>query len=391
MFFRARKISWERGYLRLDWLTVQIGLPFPWMSSRTKPLDNADEILDIVADLPQLVATFDADGRLVYLNEAGRRLLRVRADEELTSILLSDLYPEGDAELMLRDALAVAAAGKQWSGRGELLTRRGERVAVTQHLVTHAPDESRTRAFTLVAQSREEAIDPREAVLAATLGFLHDLNNLLGPILAYASLVREQMGASNPGQRYADQILLAAERIRELAARVLSKMRPRTAEKRPVVLAELVTRMTTWLRDEYPHCVIDLGRPLSRASLLGDPVGLEQVILNLVKNAVESLPAEGGVVEIDLEAVSGSALRLTIRDNGYGMDEETQARIFEPFFSTKAAGTGVGLSVTREVIRQHEGTISVESTPGVGTTFRVDLPLRRKEREEERTESRRHQ
>jgi two-component system, cell cycle sensor histidine kinase and response regulator CckA len=348
------------------------------MRSRRKPNDRPTELLDVIEDLPDLVATFDADGRLFHVNAAGRRLLSLPDGDHPGSLLLSDLYPEGGAELMLREALAVAASGGEWKGRGELLTRKGHKVPVMQHLVTHLPEEGKARAFTVVAHPSPSArvTTDRDAILAASLGFLHDLNNLLGPILAYASLAGDEVDPSSKTRRYLDQILIAAERARELSSRVLARMRPRPLDKRPVLLADLVTEVATWLRDEYPHCRVEVELPRAPATVLGDPVGLEQVVLNLGKNAIDSLPAEGGVVRIGLAASSETTLRLTVQDNGYGMDEEMAGRIFEPFFSTKAGGTGVGLSVTTEVVRQHGGTITVESTPGEGTVFRVEFPLR---------------
>jgi signal transduction histidine kinase len=109
---------------------------------------------------------------------------------------------------------------------------------------------------------------------------------------------------------------------------------------------------------------------------MGDPVGLQQMVLNLCKNAVEALPPSGGKVWISVREVEGRReLRLTVRDNGHGMDESVLSRIFEPFFSTKPAGTGVGLSIAREVVRRHRGTMTIESARGSGTSFHVQLPL----------------
>ena len=110
----------------------------------------------------------------------------------------------------------------------------------------------------------------------------------------------------------------------------------------------------------------------SRADLSGDNWASVTARIELV----EALPSEGGKVWISVRDVEGRPeLRLTVRDNGHGMDEDVLARIFEPFFSTKPGGTGVGLSIAREVVRRHRGTMTIESARGAGTSFHVQLPI----------------
>ena len=247
---------------------------------------------------------------------------------------------------------------------------------MTQSLLSHPPQEGTRIAFTLVATPLEEPAEDRETLIATSLGFLHDLNNLLSPIIAYADLAQERIESSSPVQRYLSQILTAAERARGLSERVSQRMRPREGASQRVVIADLVQEVATWLRLEHPHHEVEVESPLCTRGIRGDAVGLQQMVLNLCKNAVEALRPEGGKVWVAVREVAGrSELRLTVRDNGHGMDESVLGRIFEPFFSTKPTGTGVGLSITREVVRRHRGTMTIESTPGSGTTFQVQLPI----------------
>ncbi len=348
------------------------------MSSRNQSQDSCpgiEELAVVLDSLPEIVASFDGDGHLLYLNAAGRLWLQI-GDQELERAILSDLLSEPAAERLLREALPEAARTGRWQGRGELLPRKGNPLPVMQQLVSHPPEDGKQVAFTLVATPLEESVDDRETLIATSLGFLHDLNNLLSPILAYAALAQERLGSSSPVQHYLAQILTAAERARGLSERVFQRMRPRESASRPVVLADLVQEVVTWLRMEHPHHGVEVESPLSARGILGDAVGLQQMVLNLCKNAVEALPPEGGKVWIAVREVEGrSELRLTVRDNGHGMDEAVLGRIFEPFFSTKATGAGVGLSITREVVRRHRGTMTIESARGSGTSFHVQLPI----------------
>jgi signal transduction histidine kinase len=117
-----------------------------------------------------------------------------------------------------------------------------------------------------------------------------------------------------------------------------------------------------------------------------DPDQLNQVFVNVIANAIDASPKDAAVT-ISTEIVSAAAgneteartahkvARITIADQGSGIEKATQERMFEPFFSTKKRGTGLGLSIVRQIVEQHEGTISVDSEPGKGTRFTIDLPL----------------
>jgi len=342
---------------------------------RWRRLTMIQEIAVVLDSLPEIVASFDRDGHLLYLNALGRLRLQI-GDSELETAILSDLLSEPAAERLLREALPEAARTGRWQGRGELLPRKGDPLAVMQHLVRHAPEEGKRVAFTLIANPLEDSVDDRETLIATSLGFLHDLNNLLVPILAYVALAQQRVESGSPVQPYLGQILTAAERARELSERVLQRMRPSAETFRRVVLADLVQEVVSWLRAEHPHHEVDLDAPLSTGGVLGDAVGLQQMVLNLCKNAIESLPPTGGKVVISVREVEARReLRLTVRDNGHGMDEAVLGRIFEPFFSTKPQGTGVGLSIAREVVRRHRGTMTVESEHGSGTSFHVQIPI----------------
>jgi signal transduction histidine kinase len=345
-----------------------------FVKSEESPRD-LEELAFVLDSLPCLVASFDGDGRLLYLNAVGRLWLGI-GESGVGEAILSDLLSEPGAERLLRDALPQAARTGHWDGNGELLPRKGNPIPVVLQLVSHPPLETRRVAFTLAARPSRNEAEGHEPFIAASLGFLHDLNNLLGPIIAYASLSRDRVDRESPVFRYQEQILTAADRAQKLSQAVSRRIRPPSKASRLVVLSDVVEEVVDWLRAEHAEHEFEMETPLSKNAILGDAAGLQQMVLNLCKNAVESLPPHGGKVSIAVRDVEGRGeLRFTVRDNGCGMGEAILGRIFEPFFSTKAGGTGVGLSITREVVRRHRGTMSIESTPGSGTSFHVQLPI----------------
>ena len=107
--------------------------------------------------------------------------------------------------------------------------------------------------------------------------------------------------------------------------------------------------------------------------ILGDAAELREVFTNLILNAVDAMP-EGGMLKIS-SSHQGSCVLVEVSDTGVGIPPENIAKIFEPFFTTKASGTGLGLSVAHDIIKDHNGTIDVQSTPEHGTRFILSFPV----------------
>ncbi|TVR64819.1 MAG: PAS domain S-box protein [Gemmatimonadales bacterium] len=221
-------------------------------------------------------------------------------------------------------------------------------------------------------------------------GIAHDFNNFLTVILSSTEVKLRELPKGDPLRNEFQEVHEAAERAARLTAQLLAfgrrqVMRPRTLDLAEVV-AETLSMLKRLLGD---HIGIETRIDTSQTGVLADRSQLEQVVSNLVLNARDAMP-NGGIVEItldrfvvpggedaDLDQPSpGTYLRLSIRDEGMGMEEVVRRRIFEPFFTTKqlGQGTGLGLATVYGIVRQNGGHISVESSPGEGTCFTVLLP-----------------
>jgi PAS domain S-box-containing protein len=206
-------------------------------------------------------------------------------------------------------------------------------------------------------------------------GIAHDFNNLLTAISGYADLAAGQTAPDSKLAHFLDGIRSAANEAASLTSQLLSFSRNDVIERRLVDLnelargtAELLERL---LRDDV-RMQLELAEPLP--PVLGDAVQLKQVVLNLALNARDAM-TDGGVLAIETATV-GDAVALRVRDSGCGMDELTRTRAFEPFYTTKpeGEGTGLGLSVVFGVIESLGGSVSIDSSPGDGTTVEVLLP-----------------
>jgi PAS domain S-box-containing protein len=231
-----------------------------------------------------------------------------------------------------------------------------------------------------------------ESIGTLASGIAHDFNNVLGAILGNAALARGdvQRGALQKAMQALEQVTQAGQRARNLVSQILTFSRRQVPARIAQPVQPIVDDSLSLLRATLPANVdvaVHIGDPHARAEV--DRTQLEQVILNLCTNAWHALGEAGGriVVGLDLTTRFGEAavaagvppgpcVRLSIEDNGCGMDEATRRRIFEPFFTTKPVGrgTGLGLSVVHGIVTAHDGGITVASTPGQGTRFDVYLP-----------------
>ena len=234
-----------------------------------------------------------------------------------------------------------------------------------------ARDRKRLEAQFLQAQKMESV-----GQLAG--GIAHDFNNLLTVISSYAEFLLGDLDAGDSRREDVVQIQEAANQAAQLSRNLLVFSRGEVLRPQVVsidaVAADAVKLLRRIIGDGI-EIVVNLNAPNAQVEV--DPSLVTQAVINLAINARDAMP-DGGKLVIETRVESGPPARvaLAVSYNGHGMDAATQAKIFEPFFTTKPAGkgTGLGLSQVYTVVQQYRGTIHVYSEPGVGTTFRMELP-----------------
>ncbi|MDY6988427.1 MAG: ATP-binding protein [Thermodesulfobacteriota bacterium] len=239
-------------------------------------------------------------------------------------------------------------------------------------------------------------------------GIAHDFNNLLSIILGNAELAMDDVPEQNPAQESLKELRDACLRAKDLVSQILSFGRQAGQELKPVKMTPLLEEALKLLRASIPT-TIDIHRDVSCESdtVLADPTQIVQVLLNLCANAAHAMAKEGGRLEVSLRNMAlgiqrwdlqgdekasaigflespcgysnltpGNYVRLTVTDNGCGIDPALMGRIFDPYFTTKGVGegTGLGLSVVLDIVKSYGGAITVDSDPAKGTTFDVFLP-----------------
>jgi PAS domain S-box-containing protein len=222
-------------------------------------------------------------------------------------------------------------------------------------------------------------------------GIAHDFNNILTAIISNAELAREDAADRPEVAEGLNEVLKAANRARELVRQIQFFSRTRPGEREPVSLPKVVGETLKLLHASLPRLIEVRFEPGTEDfPVLANPSQVHQVVMNLCINAGQALPEGRGRVEVSLAATRllpsepvpaaglapGRYMVLAVADSGAGMTPAVQARIFEPFFSTRqpGEGSGLGLSVVHSIVRNHGGGIAVSSALGQGSTFRVFLP-----------------
>jgi len=234
-----------------------------------------------------------------------------------------------------------------------------------------------------------------ESVGTLAGGIAHDFNNILGIILGNTELALDDVPERNPSRQNLDEIRKACLRAKDVVRQILSFSRKSEIEQKPFNIAFVVNESLKLLRASIPAS-IDIRQDISNDSdnILGDPTQIHQIMINLCTNAAHAMEAEGGMLEVALkntevdedaaslypELSAGHYLQLCVSDTGDGIGPEVINRVFDPYFTTKdvGKGTGMGLAVVHGIVKSHRGSISVESEPGKGATFKILFPAVKK-------------
>ncbi|HLA77940.1 MAG TPA: PAS domain S-box protein [Vicinamibacteria bacterium] len=354
------------------------------------------------------VGITDRDGRIVWVNPAFSRLTGYSAEEAVGQsfrLLRSGVHDQPFYESLWGTILA----GQVW--QGEVINRRKdgtlyhEQAAITPvrdsagaitHFIAVKEDISaRKQAEEALRQSEERLrqAQKREAIARLAGGVAHHFNNLLAAVLGRISLAREGLAPDSRARQHLDKALEAGDRAADLARQMLAYSGRGHFQLRPVDLSRVVqeslallaaavpsqTQLETALAPDLPAVRADLGQ-------------MQQLLMNLTINGAEAIGPKVGTVRLATgrlqlgaesdrytqhtqEALSpGAYVCLEVADDGEGMDQATMERIFDPFFSTKFVGRGLGLAAVLGIVRGHRGGIEVVSVPGQGATVRVVLP-----------------
>jgi len=364
------------------------------ITDRRKAEQHARRLAKICESIRDGVALVDASHTISMWNRGAQRLLGYSEDEVLGR-KIDDLGVDTAIARKIIDE--VEAAGGS-SGEYQVRKKNGEPVTVLLR-VTRLEDEhgnlegyvgigTDITEFKRVQQQLFQA-QKMESIGTMAGGIAHDFNNILSGILGYASILKTALPKDSDHLADVEHIQQAARRAARLTSQLLGFARRETHRFQPIDLNDVVAETLDMLSHTLRNVTIRHKLHEELWTVDADPTQMEQVLMNLCINARDAMP-EGGTLLVETDnielqpddlrqgrpaAAPGRYVRMSVSDTGEGMDDETRKHAFEPFFTGKKGGTGLGLATVYGIVTSHKGFVMLYSEPGQGTTVRVYLPV----------------
>jgi signal transduction histidine kinase len=360
--------------------------------SRAKALSPATDFESVVDNLEDAVALFSPDGKLIFSNPAMGTVLPQFAT---VSGCLAEMAPDNDAIRTLIERTLASHQGQGPIDRGSELL-----------LMTHPIDDGEGHFVGAMLVARNlEFMNQVHSTLAysrklAALGRLmagvaHEVKNPLNAMTIHLELLKNKaakLAASSapasPGtghraagigaadlDKHIDILSSEIQRLDQVLNGFLRFARPDELKLQPVHLANVVSDIVTTVTPEADARRINVKYecPRDLAQINADPAMLRQAILNLALNAIQAMP-DGGYLRILCHGGARGRIEVDVEDTGVGIPPENLQKIFDLYFTTKEKGSGIGLSMVYRIVQLHGGEVEVQSTPGMGTRFRLVFP-----------------
>jgi signal transduction histidine kinase len=374
-------------------------------ASRAKALSTPTEFETVVENLEDAVALFNPDGELIFCNPAMGSLLPGFSTSGTRR--LSEMAP-GDDEV--RQLVERTLAAHRSQGPVSVSNDQGEDRLLMTHPIDDADDKfvgamlvARNLAYMNQMHSTLNYSRKLAALGRLMAGVAHEVKNPLNAMTIHLELLRQKLARYQPqavavgasaspdvhgfnsasGQalidnnvtKHVDIIGKEIQRLDQVVGGFLKFARPDELKLQPVHLASIIGDVTTTVAPEAErmHVTVKADCPRELPEINADPAMLSQAILNLALNGCQAMP-NGGTLKLSCRTTSRNRVEIDVEDTGVGIPPDHLQKIFDLYFTTKEKGSGIGLSMVYRIVQLHDGEVEVQSTPGVGTRFRLIFP-----------------
>lgn len=340
----------------------------------------------------------DGEGKLLEVNDAYCAMVGYARDELLTMTIgqLDTSQSAAEVEQHIGRVLSGKKSRFETKHRHKDGSEVSLEICAQVHLESHPPEmvvfiRDITERKQLEEERRQmraqiQHADKMESIGTLAGGIAHDFNNILGAIIGYSEMIREDSPLNSTIHRDIQQVIKAGNRAKELVKQILTFSRQTGIQKVPMQPATIVKEVVKLLRSSLPTTItIEQDIDRETGTILADPNQMHQILMNLCTNAFHAMEVAGGSLTISLQdqvfsqaeqSDPGNFVQLSIRDTGEGIDANILQRIYDPYFTTKEVGkgTGMGLAMVHGIVQSYGGSIICESRPGEGTVFHIYLP-----------------
>jgi two-component system cell cycle sensor histidine kinase/response regulator CckA len=351
------------------------------MASRRRLIEREEYFRALTEYLSDAIAIVNRDHVLTYISPSSERVLGYAAEELVGKVTWAAIHPD-DAPAFAA-ALSKLAAGGPFECTETRIQHKHGNWRTFEVEATNLLDHPQIRGLVLnlrdVTDRKRMERELEQLNRLTSLGRLaaqvaHEFNNVMMGIQPMVEAIRRRAAKDEAVLRFTDVISASIQRGKRITTDILRFSRPAQLAVRAVNIHDLVQQAASEIRPLLGEQVkLELSLPEPRLNVCADPAQLTQALINLALNARDAIDGGGGVVTLEIEP-AGAFVHIAVSDTGSGIAANDLPYIFEPLYTTKPRGTGLGLSVVFQIVAAHRGRISVDSEPGKGTTFHLFIP-----------------
>jgi PAS domain S-box-containing protein len=387
-------------------------------SRNLESLENSEvRFRSLIETATDAIVSVNGEGRITHWNKGAEKLFGYTAEEiggrEITLIVPSGMHEAhtvGFARALASGRLQNPGVSRELSGRKKDGVEVPVELTVSQwqtregifftSIIRDISERKRDEQARMKLQAQLNQAQKMEAIGVLAGGIAHDFNNILGAIIGYTEMAKDDADDRSPLADDLDKVLIAAHRAKDLVKQILGFSRQSTVKRIPIKILPLIKESLKMLRASIPTTItIKHNLQVAGRAVLADPTQIHQIIMNLCSNAAHAMEHGGGMMTVTAKTVSldqpkpfdscellpGEYVELAVSDTGTGIGPEVLEKIFDPYFTTKEVGkgTGMGLSIIHGIVKSYGGAITVDSMFGLGATFRVYFPVVQEEEKKE--------
>lgn len=386
----------EEDKLLLESISEQIA----YALNKKQADENINVLFQAIEQAGEGIVIFSPEGTIQYVNTIFERITSYRRIELLDKPFEYLPFDINSRKEMQQSWLRVRSS-QPWRGKIDMIRKDGPKITLDMVVKPVIDNDGRLSSiiasckdvtYEILREEQQKRTQRLEAIGRLTGGIAHDFNNILSAVIGYAELAGDDMEPESDAAMNLIEVLKSATRAKEMISHLISFSRQEESKTEVIDLVDHVKESVRFLRSYLPRSIKIVERYTSENStVIAVPGQIHQIIINLGTNAMHALQKNGALLELTVDTVNFTShdmqafpeldrcqyLRISVKDNGTGIDPSILDHIFDPYFTTKNAneGTGLGLSIVHSIVQSHHGAIRVNSTIGVGTEFVVYLPL----------------